>query len=285
MDVARLVPAPGVTRRLAREPAVHLLALGAALFFVHRAVAPPNGTRRIVVSSAVLDGLRQDHRRRTGVLPTPVEEAALAARWVDDEVLYREALALGLERGDVVVRRRLVQKMAYLVEDLDPIPAPGDAELAAYLAAHPERYAKPARVSLTHVFAGNDRHGEGAAAIAAAWRPALEDGAAPGGLGDPFLRGRELTLWTESELAGAFGAPFAARVMALPVGAWSEPVSSPFGWHVVRVNERRPGRAPDLADVRDEVTHDWREERRDASNRAARERLRQRYAVEVEGRE
>jgi hypothetical protein len=267
--------------RWQREPLVHFIALGAALFAVHHWVAPAP-PQRIVLSDAVINGLRQDHVRRTGTPPTTEEEAALIQRYVDDEVLYREALALGLDRGDIIVRRRLVQKMEFLNEDLEPIPEPSAAELQAYAEAHPERYAAPARVALTHVFLSTDRRGQDAERGAAALRAQLLAGADPAGLGDPFLRGREFPLRTERELAAIFGAPFAARVISEPVGTWSEPLRSSYGVHLVRVTGRQAAHPPDLADIGEAARRDWREERRARANRAALARLRERYEIQFE---
>jgi peptidyl-prolyl cis-trans isomerase C len=258
------------------------MALGAALFGLHRWVAPSAPSRHIVVSAALIQGLRQDYLRRNGRLPTAAEEDGLVDRYVDDEVRYREALVLGLDRGDVIVRRRMVQKMQYLTEDTEPVPPPTEAELQAYVDAHPARYAVPERVSLTHVFAANERRGDAATTVAAAWQAALAAGAAPTALGDPFLRGQEFTLASEDELAGVFGPEFAAAVMALPVGQWSAPLRSSYGVHVVRLSERRGGTPASLAGVRDRVMRDWQEERREALDRAALARLRARYDLRIE---
>jgi peptidyl-prolyl cis-trans isomerase C len=268
--------------RLLREPLLHFFVLGAAVLALHRFTAPPaESPRRIDVSEGIVRGLRQDHLRRTGTWPTPDEEAALVRRWVDDEVMVREARARGLDRGDVIVRRRLIQKMEFLTEDLDPVPAPTDAELEAWIAAHPERYGVPDRVSFVHVFVGTDRHGAQTAAVAARLRERLVAGAEPAALGDPFLLGRELHRRSAVDLSGAFGAPFGAAVMALEPGSWSEPIASVFGLHLVRVTEHLAGHGPRLAEVREAAVRDWTEDRRTAVNRAALDRLRAGYDVRV----
>lgn len=264
---------------------MHVLALGLLVFAVHRAVAPPDPGRAIVLSAALRQGLRQELQRRSGVPPGPADEAAALERWLDDEVRYREALRLGLERGDVIVRRRLVQKMEFLTEDLEPAREPTDAELAAQLAAHPERWAEPARVTLEHVFASRQRHGGAAATVAAAWRQALDAGADPAALGDPFLRGREFPRHSEAQLASVFGAAFAARAVGLAAGGWVGPVASSYGEHLVRIRERHEARQPALAEVRDAVRRDWLAGERERLDRTAMARLRAAYAIRVEGEE
>lgn len=270
-------------RRWLREPLLHFVVLGVALFALHRWVAPPGAGRRIVLSDEVIHGLRQDHLRRYGSLPNADEQTAIIQQFVDNEVLYREALALGLDRGDIVVRRRLVQKMEFLTEDLEPIPEPTDAVLQAYLDAHAEHYAIAARVALAHVFISTDRHADHAAADAGQLRQQLLAGADSTALGDPFLRGRDFASSTQAELSAVFGAAFAAQVMSLPVGSWSEPIRSSYGLHLVRVTAHADGHAPNLAEVRAAVRRDWQEERRAEVNRLALARLRQRYDIRIAG--
>jgi hypothetical protein len=275
--------AESLAARLVREPLLHVVLLGVVLFAVHRWVAPPKASQEIVVPADALAGLRDDFRRRTGRMPSATDEQALVDAYVDDEILVREGMALGLDRGDVVVRRRLIQKMDLLLENTEQVPAPTDAELQAYLAAHMARYASPPRVSFTHVFVSAQRAGARIGSEAEALRTQLDAGADPATLGDPFLRGREFRLHAQGELATIFGAPFAADVMALPEGAWSAPIRSTFGLHLVRVTEKRAGTGPDLAAVREQVEREWRSERRAALDREARARMRARYVVRVEG--
>jgi len=245
-------------------------------------VAPRDASHTIELSAADVEALRQDQRRRLGTEPTPSEDAALVERYVDDEVLYREALSMGLDRGDIIVRRRLLQKMEFLLEGLHPIAEPTDAELDAYLAAHADRYRTPARIDLTHVFVSRDRHGAEAEATALALREQLVAGGDPAALGDPFLRGRELRAQSEQDLAGIFGPAFARAAAELPAGTWSRPVTSSYGLHLVRVNARSAAELPPLARVRAAVQHDWGEEKRRAARAAALADLRKRYVVRVE---
>lgn len=269
--------------RWVREPLVHFVLLGAVVFAVHQWVAPSRPANRIVVSDAILRGLRQEHLRQNGAPPTAEEEAGLIQRFVDNEILYREAIAQGLDRGDIIVRRRLVQKMEFILDGEDPTPEPTNAELQAYLEAHAERYAVVERVTLTHVFVGTDQHGSDAERIAAELHAQLAAGADPATLGDPFLRGRDFPQRTERDLAGIFGVPFAAQVMVLPTGEWSGPLRSSYGLHLVRVSDRSAARRPALQEVRATVLRDWEEERRAAASAQALARLRQRYEVRVEG--
>ncbi len=269
-------------RRLIGEPLVHFLLLGVAVLVLGRVVGADGDARQITVPASVVQGLRQDHLRRTGALPTSDEEAALVQRFVDDEVLYREAIALGLERGDVIVRRRLVQKMEFLTEGLGAAAEPSDADLSAYLQAHAARWAIGERVSLTHVFVGTDRHGADAPALAESLHRQLAAGADAATLGDPFLRGMTLRQQDERGVAAVFGPAFAAEAMRLPAGPWSAPIRSSYGFHVVRIDERLPAEMPTLAAVRADVEREWRNERRAEAGRSALATIRGRYDVRID---
>jgi hypothetical protein len=227
-------------------------------------------------------GLAIEHLRRQGAPPTPAEERAAVERYVDTEVMVREALALGLDRGDIIVRRRLVQKMEFLNEGLAAVPEPTDAELAAYLDAHPERYTVADRVALEHVFVSADAHRDDAAVVAAELRGALEGGADAATLGDPFLRGRTFRGQSARDLEEVFGPAFANAAMQLPPRTWSEPIPSSYGLHLVRITARDVEHRPAVDEVRAALARDWRTERRAEAGRAALARLRAAYDVHIE---
>lgn len=266
---------------LFREPLPRFLLAGAALFAAYHWLGkPPPHTHRIVITGETRAALRTEHRQLTGRDPSAEEEQALLDRYIDNEVLVREAIARGLDRDDVIVRRRLIQKMEFLNQDRDPIPDPGEDQLRAYFDEHAQRYAQPERLSLVHVFLAGRR--DDGAAILAGWREQLAAGADRATLGEPFVRGHDFRLLNRREVEEIFGRNFADAVFSLPAGEWSAPIASSFGLHLVRVDERRPERRPALDEVRDRVRADWREERRGAANRAATRRLRERYEVVVE---
>ncbi len=239
---------------------------------------PPDAPAPIVIDEALVDALRRQHVARTGAPPTAAELEAAVADQVDQQVLYREALAMGLAQGDPIVRRRLVQKMRFLLEDA-PVRTPDDATLAAHLAAYPDRFARPRRVSFQHVFFRRERDD---AAVQAA-RAALAAGADPATLGDTFVHGGALRVKARDQLAGLMGGDFADAVMPGEPGDWFGPVASSYGRHLVRITEVLPGGAPTLAEARAEVEADWRREARAAAFDAALERLRARHPVERTG--
>jgi hypothetical protein len=267
-------------KRWLREPLLHFAIGGALLFWLYDRVAEPHAASdRIVVSAELVSALRADHQRRTGKPPSAAEEQALIDRHVEQELLYREALALGLDRGDIIVRRRLVQKMEMILEAAPAPREPSDVDLQTYLDTHAARYAQPQRLSLTHVFASTQRWGADAKAHAAQLRADLLAGADPTQLGDPFVHGGRLNGRAPAELASLFGPDFAGALAPLPLGIWSEPLPSAYGQHVVRIDSRTAGSVPALGEVRGRVREDWLQAQREAAREAGLQRLRARYTV------
>lgn len=263
--------------RLAREPLLHFLLVGAIAFALFG--GPDESSRIVEVGPGVRRALRRDFERRNGTAPTAEQEDALVRRWVDEEILVGEALALGLDRGDVIVRRRLLQKMEFLAEGDGAVAEPDDATLQAWLDAHAERWRAEPRMRFEHVFVGRDRHGDAAEANARALLARIEAGEDPAGLGDPFLRGRTMGPATRAEIDSQLGPGFAERLAGIPDGRWSGPVTSSFGQHLVRMDERDAGGVPSLAEVRAAVRHDWLEAQREEARRARMDELRRRWEV------
>ena len=266
-------------RAASREPLVHFALVGGLLFAVHARVQRPP-PERVVIEKAYVEALRAEQKERTGEAPSEEETRGLVQRTIDEEVLYREALALGLDRGDVIVRRRLLQKMELILRA--GVPEPSDEELTAYLNAHPERYGAAASVSFQHVFVSRDRHGDATLADAGRVLAALRAGADPEKEGDPFVAGAAFAGRSRADLAGVFGGAFADGVFAAPLDAWSGPIHSSYGAHLVRPTARGGGGAPKLATARARVREDLQNERREAATRDELERLRRKYAVEIQ---
>jgi hypothetical protein len=265
-----------------RHPLVIVIGLGLMVALGLRLVRPLS-PRCIDVSDETLRGLSQDFARRTGRPPTGDEQARLVQDYLDGEVLLREAESRRLGDGDIVIRRRLIQKMEFLLEGMGGDATLSDEALAACFAAHAERYRQPARVSLQHVFLARDRHGADLPARADELKRRLADGADPRGLGDPFARGAEFFEKSEDELAAIFGPDLAAAVMAAttPVGAFSGPRPSSFGLHLVRVTARVPASLPKLEDVLPRVRSDCERLERERRRREALDRLKKSYDITV----
>ncbi len=216
---------------------------------------------------------------RNGRAPSEDEVRSAWPDFLDREILYREALALGLDRDDEIVRRRLIQKMEFLLEGAAPEEPERPEELLSFWQRYRHRYREAGRVSFTHVFLGEQNiPAERAAAVLAE----LRRGGEVGKLSRPFLPGLVWRNRSLAEVEAAFGAGFAQALPPLPVGTWSGPIRSSFGWHLVRLEDSRPARIVPLEEIRERVLEDWREEARKQARNRALAQLRAKYQVEVE---
>jgi hypothetical protein len=274
----------GWIKRLLREPLVHFMLIGAALFFVFGLTQETSrkAPNRIVVDPGQVEQLRAQFSRTWLRPPTAEELAGLVNEYVRDEVYYREALAMGLDQSDPQIRRRMRQKLEFILEDLSAEQPPGDEVLREFLRQHSEKFATEPQVSFRQVYLSPSRHAD-LAADARAVLARLKSGAAPDTLGDPTLMPAEWTQASQFEIARSFGEAFAREVLKLAPGAWSGPILSGLGAHLVLVTERTEGRLPELAEVRREVEVEYLARRRQALRDANYQRLRARYEVVVEG--
>ena len=269
---------------LMREPLLHFLIIGLLLFLLFNAVSGRRGgaDRRIVVNDATVASLVQRHQSTWRRPPTPSELKGLIDSHVRDEMLYREGVAMGLDRDDPVIRRRVLQKLGVLTEESAAQSAPGDADLDAYLKTHAGRYALPAVLSFDQVLFDPVKRGSRLEADLAAALARLNAGADAGKLGEPSLLPGSVAAIAADRLARDFGDEFASAVVALPVGGWQGPVRSGYGVHLVRVTSKTAGRAATLAEVRAAVERDWENDRRLQASEAFERKLRKSYDVVIE---
>jgi hypothetical protein len=270
-------------RKLIRDPLIHFLAIGAALFVFFYWRNDGTDPERIRISADQVRRLTQQARlARGGDELSDAELEAVVEPAVRDEVYYREALALGLDVDDDQVRARLIEKMRYLTEDLaDPEPA-AEAELEAFFAAAPERFAVPAAVSFEQVYFSPQQRGAALEADVAAALAALPDGADPAAFGDRTPLGVRFEEASADRLEVLFGADMTTALFAAEPGRWIGPFTSDFGRHLVRVSGRRAARQPSFAEVRDEVLAAFAEDRRRQRNEAAYRGIRDRYEIVVD---
>jgi hypothetical protein len=250
VDVTDLVAAVMRTvRALARDRLVHFALIGGLLFAFGRGARSDD---RISVPSSYLDALHAAQAERMGVAALSADKRdEVDRRAIEDEVLYREALRLGLDRDDAVIRQHLVEKMLLLAEDLGGASRePTAAEVRACFERTRDHWRLDAGVHLLHVFAVRR---ETLTALADEIQAAdREHPDQPPPLGDAFPRARDVRA-NATDLAATYGDQFADATMRLPVGAWSTPIASRFGWHAVKVLEHTPGRLAALDEVEAQV--------------------------------
>jgi len=268
-----------------REPLLHFLLLGAALFVLYGWVGGPAPGERsnIAITPGRIEQMTVTFQRTHQRLPDPGELDELIEDAVREEIYYREALALGLDRDDTIVRRRLRQKLEFVTEEV--APEPSVTVLEAFLQKHPELFRAERSYSLSQLYLDPERHGPRLAEDAKLWLTELErrggPSADPTGLGDPSLLPPGMDRVGAGELSRLFGMQFEQAAQALPVGQWTGPVTSGVGAHLVLLREREEERAPALSDVRDEVRRQWALGWRAEANTRYYAELRQRYVVTV----
>ena len=273
--------AADMTWILGRSPLVVFLLLGASVFAVDRWLDDAGAGRVVTVTEEQLGAIRERWAAQWGRPPTGRELAGLIDEAVREEILYREARRRGLDRGDAIIRRRLAQKMMFLLEDSAEAPARGAGDIETYFAAHAERYHEPRRTTFRHVFLSRERRDPAREATAQLRELRAGGGDAWRQLGDPFPLLREYAGRTDQEIAELFGGGFASALPALAAGAWHGPVESAHGVHLVQVIGRTEPRVPALDEVRDRVAEDLLESRRRERNEAALQTLRQRYEIRM----
>ncbi len=272
-------------RRALGEPLLHFALLGAGLFALFALAGGDDpASRRVVVSRGALANLAATFERTWQRPPTRAELEGLVADHVRETILAREARALGLDDDDVIVRRRLRQKMELLAASFAESAEPSEADLAAWLREHADRWRVEPRVWFRHVYLSRERRGAAADADAARLLGELAAGRAdPAAAGDPLLLPAELRDAPLADVARRLGDDFAARVGELAPGEWTGPIGSAYGVHLVRVDARTEGRAPELAEVRDAVLRDWQAAQAEAARESHYRALRERYSVVIEG--
>jgi PPIC-type PPIASE domain len=271
-------------RRLLREPLLHFLVLGAALFGVYRLASTRSSDDRIVVSAGKVRSLAETFRLTWQRPPTDAELQGLVADHVREEVLVRQARRLGLEQDDTIVRRRLRTRMDIFFDDTAAIAPPTDAQLQAYLEAHSDAFRKESRTSFLQVYLSPERHGERMEGDLHRMKAALDHprpGTDVAALGDPSMLDTRFDASSEREVVRVFGEEFARGLASAPLDRWSGPLRSGYGAHFVRVTERAPGRPAKLEEVREAVQREWLSQETTRAREAAYQALLRKYQVTV----
>ena len=275
--------------RLIREPLVHFLLIGALLFGLHTYIHTTNGTNRsdvITVSPQLVNQLSKTWERQWKRPPTPQELQHLIESNVQEEVLYREALAMNLDQNDTIVRRWLVQKMDFLSRDMIPPVEPTDEEIKAYFESHSPDYLQPARVSFTHIFFDADRRGEHTQSDARAVLKQLNSqkpipDRAPQ-LGDRFMLNYDYIAQEPLDVRQYFGKTFTDALFALEPERWQGPVESGYGLHLIHISDRRPEQPAELSQVYQDVKRTLMDERRIEANDAFYQALLSKYNLKID---
>ena len=245
-------------KRFLREPLFHFMAIGGLIFVFFVAVDDTDKAPAdlIVITPERIDQLATGFSSVWKRMPSEEELSALIDEDVREEVYYREAVAVGLDKNDVIVRRRLRQKMEFLVDTGAYLLDPPAGELETYFAANEQTYREGPRLALEQIYLGENPTPEAARRSLSALQSDPE--ISPSSLGERTLLPAQLRLSPPNAIDAVFGKGFFDLVEKFPPGAWTGPVVSAYGVHLVRILESLPARTPPLEEVRDAVLRDWK---------------------------
>jgi len=272
--------------RLKREPLLQFLILGAIIFAVAHVVQSERSAAQsqIVVDAQLQRRIVEVNQTQSGITPGAAQLERLVEDYIDDEVMYREAMRMGLDRDDEIVRRRLVQKVQFLQRDLATVPTPGESELRAYYDAHPELFAAPASVGFEQLYFSADRGGWPEAEVRA--RHALDRlartpaNSTEPGMDDAFPFQIPAQNFTRVEAGRLFGdTAIVDALFSSPEGQWSGPVRSAYGWHLIRVGDRRLSSVVPFLMARAQVESVYTQEQKKAAEQRELQALRARYEI------
>jgi hypothetical protein len=263
-------------RALLREPLLHFLLIGLALFVLYGRVSPgESDSRRIVVSQSQVDDMVRQYQSSFNRPPTRAELSGLIDFYVHEEILYREGLSMGLDKDDAVIKRRIRQKYDLIAEEAER-SAPTDADLAPYLKAHRAKFARPAVVSFDQIYFDPSTTSPEAVGEV---KTALAKGADPASFGQPTMLPHRVADSSIDLVARDFGDDFAKQVGVVPVGVWVGPLQSGLGVHLVRVSTRASPALPPLSQIRAAVAREWESDQRTRSSLADYRKARAGYDV------
>lgn len=278
--------------KLLREPLVHFMFIGAFIYLLYGMFAKPvseESDKTIVVTTGEVEWMRTAWEKRWNRAPTKTEFDGLIQQYIKETVLYREALTMGLNKHDQVIRRRLAQKLEFLAKDLVALTPPADIELSAYFEMHQAKYQPPTRYTFTQVFINPDKRGDDALRDAEAIKAKLVtqgtniDKAAE--LSDRLMLQNHYPENTQLDIKRQFGNEFAESLIKLSTGQWHGPVRSGLGLHLVYISRIDLPPPATLAMVRERVERDWAADRSEILNKKFYADLREQYSVVIESAE
>lgn len=276
-------------KSLHKEPLIHFLLTGAAMFALYYWINPVQENAnedRIIIAQADIDRLQQGWESKWNRQISGQELQALIDAHIREEIYYREALALGLDKDDTVLRRRLQQKLEFLTNDIIDTASPDQAMLEDYLTRHKDRYLLPATITFRHVYFSPDQRGNTARLDAEKVLTALSASIMGDkeimNTGDAFFLEHEYTNQSQQQVERAFGSGFAEQLFQAKPSIWSGPFKSAYGTHLVQVIAKTASKVPELSSVRDKVERDWRYDQRQQANEAIFQRLKEKYEIVIE---
>lgn len=257
--------------KIFKEPLLVFVLLGGAIFVLFQQVAVDGASNssEIVVTEGRVQALALGFKKVWQREPDSQELDALIQNFIRDEVYYREAIAMGLDKDDTIIKRRLRQKMEFISEDIARLDPPTEQGLQEFLDAHPEDYRQDSRFSFKHIYLNSNKRGQAVQADAVALLDKVQtEDVDITHLSDSLMLKQEFIDETERDIKRALGSQFLLALRNTPVGVWQGPIESGFGLHLVRIDKHSSGKIPVLNEVRELVVRDWSTQKRKQTNEA-----------------
>ena len=269
------------------EPLLHFLLIGVSIFLLYslQNEGYDNDNNQIVITKGSIDRLISLWEKKRQRPPTQTELKGMIEQQIHEEVMYREALTMGLDKNDAIVRKRLAQKVEFISSDIAAMAEPSDEELKRFLNTHHKKFEIPASLSFEHIYFNPDKRNaqtEPDALMLLGELKLSDVTVETHTAGDSFMMGQQYDEITEYGVSRIFGQDFAAELLTLDVGNWQGPVRSGYGTHLIRISSKTPAQAVKLNTVRDKVRDEWQAEQRQSMNKIFYESLRQRYDIVIE---
>ncbi len=275
-----------ILHKFLREPLLHFLLIGAAIFLVYNLLNEGRvDNNRIVISEAQINHLVTLWEKKRQRLPTQLELESMIEQQVREEVMYREAIAMRLDQNDSIVRRRLAQKVEFISADLATLAEPTEIKLANYLATHSKQFEQAARINFVQVYIDISKH---EANLEGYTNSLLNELTQAGSnidintFGDSLMLDQQYEQITEHGVMRLFGEYFASKLFTLPVSSWQGPIQSGYGLHLVRIDNKTENQLPELNTVREKVRAEWQAQQRRDMDKVFYKSLRQRYEIVIE---
>lgn len=272
-----------VMMKLIKEPFLHFVLLGLALFVLYGLVNESDGNsdeNRIVISAGRIDQMNRLFQKTWQREPTPEELKGLVDDYVLEEVYYRQAKEMGIDQDDVMIRRRLRQKLEFLSDDVAAMVLPTDEDLEVYLKANARKFRKDASFSFQQIYLNPELHGDNVKQEAEKQLIMVRKGEDV--RGDRTMLPHRLDMAPSRVVGSSFGLEFAQALNELELGQWQGPVVSSFGLHLVKVDKRVDGRVPDMKEIKPVLKREWSNDKRMAVRKEVNERMLKEYEVVIE---
>lgn len=272
-----------IIKKILSEPLLHFLLIGAVLFVIFdlKNGSDSEDPNRVFISAGEVEQLSQKFSRTWMREPSEEEMDSLVKNLIRDEIYYREAVALGLDKNDPLIQRRMRQKLEFIFEDITALADPSDETLTQYMNEHKDKFSKKPQLSFEQIYLSYDKRND-IQTDAQNILEKLDAGENPEAFGDPLMIESSYRLLSQEEIKRRFGENFSLNILILPVGSWSGPMSSGYGEHLVRVTEKKQGRLPELSEIREKVKSEWLLDARKELKDETFKKLLENYEVVVE---